>query len=57
MDWDHTCDTYVWASIGIITRDGTVSRIRECEQCLVWTAEPFDPDFERDWDATWLSGH
>jgi hypothetical protein len=50
------CETHVWASVGVVTREGTVCKIWECENCPAWTAEPFDPDAERDWEATWLSG-
>jgi hypothetical protein len=55
MSGEESCETHVWASVGVATRDGTVCRIWECERCHVWTAEPFDPDRERDWDDTWLS--
>jgi len=55
MSGQATCEEHVWASVGIVARDGAVYRIWECEQCQVWTAEPFAPDRERDWDDTWLS--
>jgi hypothetical protein len=55
MSGVELCETHVWASVGVVTRDGTVSRIWECEQCRAWTAEPFDPDHEVPWDETWLS--
>lgn len=55
MSADVTCETHVWASVGIVTRRETVCRIWECEQCQVWTAEPFDPELERAWDDTWQS--
>ncbi|MDX5989640.1 MULTISPECIES: hypothetical protein [Haloferax] len=50
-----TCETHAWASVGVVIRDGTVYRVWECENCPVWTLEPFDPDYERDWDDTWLA--
>ncbi|WP_436925021.1 hypothetical protein [Halosimplex amylolyticum] len=50
------CDQHVWAALGIVSRDGSVSRVWECEDCPVWTTEPFDPEYERDWDDTWLAG-
>lgn len=49
------CETHVWASVGITTRDGEVTRIWECEQCQAWAAEPFDPDLEVAWGDLWLS--
>lgn len=52
---EKTCDTHVWASVGVVVRDGQVCRIWECEQCQVWTAEQFDSASERDWSDTWLS--
>lgn len=55
MSADEPCDEHAWASVGIVTREGTVCRIWECEQCQVWTAEPFDSAHERAWDDTWLS--
>ena len=47
-----TCETHTWASVGVVIRDGTVYRVWECENRPVWT---FDPDYERDWDDTWLA--
>ncbi len=55
MSGEEICETHVWASVGVVTRNGAVCRIWECEQCPVWTAEPFDPDFEQNWSDTWLS--
>lgn len=55
MAAEERCETHVWASVGITTRSGQVSRIWECEQCRAWTAEPFNPDLEIGWDETWLS--
>jgi hypothetical protein len=50
-----TCETHAWVSVGVMTRDGTVYRVWECERCPVWTLAPFDPNYERDWDDTWLA--
>jgi hypothetical protein len=55
MSEARTCETHTWASVGVVIRDGTVYRVWECENCPVWTLEPFDPDHERDWDDTWLA--
>jgi hypothetical protein len=55
MSDEEVCDKHVWASVGVVTLEGTVSRIWACEDCPVWTAEPFDPDFERAWEDIWLS--
>jgi hypothetical protein len=55
MSGIERCETHVWASVGITARDGVVCRIWECEQCQVWTAEPFAPEREIAWDETWLS--
>jgi hypothetical protein len=51
----EACDAHAWASVGLVTRGGTIHRVWECEQCGAWTAEPFDPERERAWDDTWLS--
>ena len=56
MSGDPTCETHAWASVGVVTRDGSVCRIWECENCPVWTAEPFEAEYERPWDDTWLAG-
>ncbi len=55
MAGEPTCTTHAWASVGVVTRDDSVCRIWECEQCPVWTTEPFDPAFELPWDETWLA--
>jgi ribosomal protein L37AE/L43A len=55
MSGEDTCDAHTWASVGITTRERAVCRIWECEQCQVWTAEPFTPDLEVAWTDTWLS--
>ncbi|WP_254838622.1 hypothetical protein [Natronomonas marina] len=55
MSGEEICETHVWASLGVVSRQGAVRRIWECERCPVWTAEPFDPDHELSWDDTWLS--
>lgn len=49
------CETHTWATLGVVTRDETVHRIWECEDCPVWTAEPFDPADEKPWENTWLA--
>jgi hypothetical protein len=54
-DGDY-CDRHTWASVGVVTRDGTVGRVWECENCPVWTTESFDPAHELAWDDTWLAG-
>ena len=55
MPAESTCEHHVWASVGVATRGGTVSRIWVCENCPIWTAEPLDADHERHWDDTWLA--
>jgi hypothetical protein len=55
MPEPQTCETHAWASVGVVTRGETVQRIWECENCPVWTTEPFDPEYEREWDDTWLA--
>ncbi|WP_162224670.1 hypothetical protein [Halorussus amylolyticus] len=55
MSEDETCERHAWASVGVVTRAGSVCRIWECENCPVWTAEQFDPDHERLWADTWLA--
>jgi hypothetical protein len=55
MSVDEICESHTWASVGVVTRDGTVSRIWECENCPVWTEEQFNPEHERSWDDTWLA--
>ncbi|MHB9288767.1 hypothetical protein ACKVMT_17190 [Halobacteriales archaeon Cl-PHB] len=55
MSDESTCETHTWATAGVTSRAGDVQRIWECEDCPVWTAEPFDPDHERPWDDTWLA--
>ena len=55
MSVDEICESHTWASVGVVTRDGTVSRIWECENCPVWTEEQFNPEHERYWDDTWLA--
>lgn len=55
MSVEEMCETHVWASLGVTTRDGVISRVWECERCPAWTAEPFDPDLEVAWEDTWLA--
>lgn len=55
MSEEAVCERHVWASVGVVLRDESVCRVWECEDCPVWTTEPFDPDYERDWDDTWLA--
>lgn len=55
MPEDDICESHTWASVGVVTRDGAVCRIWECENCPVWTVEQFDPDHERPWNDTWLA--
>jgi len=55
MSEEEICDRHTWASVGVVTRNGTICRIWECESCPVWTAEQFDRDHERSWDDTWLA--
>lgn len=55
MSGADRCATHTWATVGVVSRDGTVSRIWECENCPAWTAEPFEPDAEFAWDDTWLA--
>ena len=55
MSEDPTCETHAWASVGVVIRDGSVYRAWVCENCPVWTLEPFDPDYGQDWDDTWLA--
>ena len=55
MSEAETCETHAWASVGVVTRERSVYRIWECENCPVWTAEPFDPDHEQPWEDTWLA--
>lgn len=55
MTREPTCETHAWASVGVVAREGRVNRIWECENCPVWTAQPFDVDYERAWDETWLA--
>jgi hypothetical protein len=55
MSEAETCETHVWASVGVVNREGTVCKIWECENCPVWAAEPFQSEFERGWEDTWLS--
>ena len=49
------CEKHIWASVGVATREGTICRIWECEQCPGWTAEPFEADTEVAWDDTWMA--
>jgi hypothetical protein len=49
------CDTHAWASVGVVTREETVCTVWTCENCPVWTREPFAPEHELAWDETWLS--
>lgn len=49
------CENHVWASVGVVTCDRSVRRVWECEDCPVWTTEPFDPEYELAWDDTWLA--
>ena len=55
MSQEPTCETHAWASVGVVVREGGVNRIWECENCPVWTAEPFADEHERPWDDTWLA--
>jgi hypothetical protein len=55
MAGSDTCETHAWASVGVVSRNESVFRVWECEDCPVWTVEPFDPDLERPWDDTWLA--
>lgn len=55
MSKQGTCEHHAWASVGVVTREGTVCRIWECEQCPAWTAERFASATERPWDDTWLA--
>lgn len=55
MSSKATCETHAWASVGVVSEAGTVYRIWECENCPVWTKEPFEPGYEREWTATWLA--
>lgn len=55
MSGAATCDTHAWASLGVVSDEGTVFRIWECENCQVWTMEPFDTDYRLPWDDTWLA--
>lgn len=57
MSTDEPCETHAWASVGVVTREGSVYRVWECENCPVWTLEPFDPAHEQPWDETWLAEH
>lgn len=49
------CDDHAWASVGVTTVDGQVTRIWDCERCVVWTREPLDEADEIDWAETRLS--
>jgi hypothetical protein len=51
----ETCERHTWASAGVVDREGSIYRVWECEDCPVWTAQPFEADHERQWDDTWLS--
>ena len=55
MSAPEICDRHAWASVGVVTRDGSVARIWECEQCPVWTTQRFDPVHELAWADTWLA--
>ena len=55
MSGEKLCETHVWASVGVTSREGNVCRIWECERCPAWTAEPFDSELQIPWDETWLS--
>lgn len=50
-----TCETHTWATVGVVVRDGSICRVWECENCPVWTVEPFDTEHEQAWDDTWLA--
>jgi hypothetical protein len=55
MSPEDTCETHAWTSVGVVVREGSVCRIWECEDCPAWTADSFDPQYERSWDDTWLA--
>lgn len=56
MSTEKSCERHVWASVGVVSESGAVYRVWECENCPVWTLEPFDAKYERSWDDTWLAG-
>jgi hypothetical protein len=55
MAREDTCDTHTWTSVGVVTREGSVCRVWECENCPAWTVETFESEYERPWDDTWLA--